>query len=99
MNGIESFLAEVGHIIRPVAQAYVDAVTPVARQVIETVDQAAENMADNLKRERLREPYDRYQMRKWLSQVPHGGIVGDKAVLIVYNSEAPELSEMIVEDI
>lgn len=45
------------------------------------------------------EPYERYQMRKWLSQIPHGGIVGNKAVLIVYNSEAPELSEMIVEDI
>jgi hypothetical protein len=39
---------------------------------------------------------ERHQMRKWLSQIPHGGIVGDKAVLIVYNSEAPELSEMIV---
>lgn len=42
---------------------------------------------------------ERYQMRKWLSQVPHGGIVGDSAVLIVYNEQAPEQSEMIVEGI
>lgn len=43
------------------------------------------------------EPYERYQMRKWLSQVPHGGMVGNMAVLIVYNEKAPEQSEMIVE--
>jgi hypothetical protein len=43
------------------------------------------------------ESYDRYQMRKWLSQVPHGGMVGNMAVLIVYNEEAPERSEVIVE--
>jgi hypothetical protein len=42
---------------------------------------------------------ERHQMRKWLSQVPHGGIVGDSAVLIVYNKQAPEQSEMIVEGI
>lgn len=45
------------------------------------------------------EPYERYQMRKWLSQVPHGGIVDDKAVLIVYNKEYPERSEILVEGI
>lgn len=45
------------------------------------------------------ESYDRHQMRKWLSQVPHGGIVGDKAVLIVYNEKAPELSYLLVEGI
>lgn len=43
------------------------------------------------------ESYERYQMRKWLSQVPHGGIVGDNAYLIVYNREAPERSYLIRE--
>lgn len=43
--------------------------------------------------------YDKHQMRKWLSQVPHGGIVDNKAVLIVYNEKAPEQSYLIVEDI
>lgn len=43
------------------------------------------------------ESYERYQMRKWLSQVPHGGIVGDYAYLIVYNREAPERSYVIRE--
>lgn len=45
------------------------------------------------------EPYERYQMRKWLSQVPHGGMVGNMAVLIVYNEKHPEQSLLIVEDI
>lgn len=40
---------------------------------------------------------ERYQMRKWLSQVPHGGMVDDTGVLIVYNKKAPELSYLIVE--
>ena len=43
------------------------------------------------------ESYERYQMRKWLSQVPHGGIIGDTAYLIVYNREAPERSYVIRE--
>lgn len=45
------------------------------------------------------EPPERYQMRKWLSQIPHGGIVGCKAALILYNNESPERSLLIVEDI
>lgn len=40
-----------------------------------------------------------YQMRKWLSQVPHGGIVGNKAVLVCYNRMHPARSTLIVEDI
>lgn len=43
------------------------------------------------------EPAERYQMRKWLSQVPHGGVVGDMGVLIVYNEKYPELSEILVQ--
>lgn len=43
------------------------------------------------------EPAERYQMRKWLSQVPHGGVVGDTGVLIVYNEKYPELSELVVD--
>lgn len=45
------------------------------------------------------ESYEDYQMRKWLSQVPHGGIVGNKAVLICYNRKHPARSTLIVEDI
>lgn len=63
--------------------------------VVPKVVEALKVFAENINTE----SYERYQMRKWLSQVPHGGIVGDKAVLIVYNSEAPELSYLIVEDI
>lgn len=43
------------------------------------------------------EPYERYQIRKWLSQVPHGGIVDNMAVLIVYNEKYPELSYLTFE--
>lgn len=45
------------------------------------------------------ESYEDYQMRKWLSEVPHGGIVGDKAVLICYNHKHPSQSILLVEDI
>lgn len=45
------------------------------------------------------ETYDDYQIRKWLSQVPHGGIVGKKAVLIVYNENHPSASYIVVEEI
>lgn len=38
-----------------------------------------------------------YQMRRWLSQVSHGGMVGKMAVLICYNRKAPSQSVMIVE--
>lgn len=41
---------------------------------------------------------DDYQIRKWLSQVSHGGMVGDKAVVIVYNEEHPSQSLVIVEE-
>lgn len=99
MNGFEALIGEVAATVQPIFKQAIDTVMPVYKQIVQQQDQAARNIAENMKRERLREPYDRYQMRKWLSQVPHGGIVGDKAVLIVYNSEAPELSEMIVEDI
>lgn len=45
------------------------------------------------------EPAERYQMRKWLSQIPHGGIVGKLAVLVCYNRKCPERSFVIVEGI
>lgn len=45
------------------------------------------------------ETYEDYQIRKWLSQVPHGGVVGEKAVLIVYNKQHPSASYILVEDI
>ena len=40
-----------------------------------------------------------YQISKWLTSINRGGIVGNMAVLIVYNSEAPELSYIIKEQI
>jgi hypothetical protein len=45
------------------------------------------------------ETYEDYQIRKWLSQVPHGGIVGNMAVLICYNEKHPSASIVIVEGI
>lgn len=50
----------------------------------------------------IKKPADRltrYQIRRWMSQVPHGGIVGNMAVLICYNHKHPEQSLVIVEDI
>lgn len=50
----------------------------------------------------IKEPVDslsRYQIKRWLSQVPHGGIVGNMAVLICYNHKHPEQSLLIVEEI
>jgi hypothetical protein len=40
-----------------------------------------------------------YQIKRWLSQVPHGGVVGENAVLIVYNEKHPSQSVLIVEGI
>ena len=45
------------------------------------------------------ETYEDYQIRKWLSQVPHGGIVGNMAVLICYNEKHPSASFVTVEEI
>lgn len=38
-----------------------------------------------------------YQMKRWLSKVPHGGMVGNLAVLICYNEKHPSQSLVIVE--
>lgn len=43
------------------------------------------------------EPVERHQMRKWLSQIPHGGVYGNLAVLVCYNKHKPERSSVIVE--
>lgn len=43
------------------------------------------------------ESLQRYQMRRWLSHVPHGCIVNGVAYLVVYNREAPERSYVICE--
>ena len=43
------------------------------------------------------EPAERYQMRRLLESIPHGGVVNGKAYLIVYNREAPERSYVICE--
>jgi hypothetical protein len=72
---------------------------PNCRSIIATVDPIFLNGAPRYMDIIPPEPYERYQMRKWLSQVPHGGIVDNKAVLIVYNEKAPEQSHLIVEDI
>ncbi len=85
-NGIEALSVEMGAII-----------TPVFRAVEKIINDVALGIAMTLKAQR--EPAERYQIRKWLSQVPHGGIIENKAFLIVYNSEAPELSYIIKEQI
>lgn len=59
---------------------------------------AFHHILEVMKAEASKEDLQDYQMRRWLSQVPHGGMVGDKAVLIVYNEEHPSQSYLIVED-
>lgn len=39
-----------------------------------------------------------YQITRWLEQVNNGGMVGCKAVVIVYNRKHPERTLLIVED-
>lgn len=63
-----------------------DELVPVFKRAIESLTYKEEDLQD-------------YQMRRWLSQVPHGGIVGEKAVLIMYNEQHPSQSILIVEDI
>jgi hypothetical protein len=63
-----------------------DDVMPVVKRFLDSLSMPVEDLQD-------------YQMRRWLSQVPHGGIVGNKAVLIVYNEEHPSQSYLIVEEI
>lgn len=65
----------------------IDDVIPVFRRAIETI-------TAELQKEDLQD----YQIRRWLSQVPHGGMVGDKAVLIVYNEKHPSASYILVEE-
>lgn len=62
-----------------------DDVIPVVKRFLESLSYPEEDLQD-------------YQIRRWLSQVPHGGMVGDKAVLIVYNEQHPSQSYLIVED-
>lgn len=63
-----------------------DGFVPVFKKYLDSLSQPKEDLQD-------------YQMRRWLSQVSHGGMVGDKAVLIVYNEEHPSQSILIVEDV
>lgn len=58
--------------------------------LIETMRKIAKNLEA--------ESPDDYQIRRWLSQVPHGGMVGETAVLIVYNEKHPSASYIVVED-
>lgn len=44
--------------------------------------------------------YNRYLVNKFFSNLEtRGGIVGDKAILFVYNGEAPELSYILTEQL
>lgn len=44
--------------------------------------------------------YDRYRAKKFFDGLQsHGGIVGDKAVLLIYNPKAPELSYLLVQQL
>lgn len=64
-----------------------DDMMPAFKQIVET-------LTSELQKEDLQD----YQIRRWLSQVPHGGMVGDTAVLIVYNEKHPSASYILVED-
>ena len=96
MNGFEMLIEEVAHTFQPIFKQAVDVVLPVYKQVLKQQNDIAASMAMSMRAQR--ESYDDYQIRKWLSQVPHGGMVGDKAVLILYNEEHPSQSLLIVED-
>ena len=82
----EELVAEIWAILRPPLE-----------HIVEGINNILLNIAMTLRAQR--ESPERYQMRKWLSQIPHGGIIGNEAYLIVYNSEAPELSYIIKERI
>lgn len=97
MNGFEMLVNEVANTFRPIFDQAVKTVMPVYKQILKQQNDAAANIAMSIRANR--ESCDDYQIRKWLSQVPHGGIVGDKAVLIVYNKEHPSQSILLVEDI
>lgn len=44
--------------------------------------------------------YKRHQVNKFFKKIEsRGGIVGNKAVLLVYDSEKPELSYILTENI
>lgn len=45
------------------------------------------------------ENLQRYQMRRLLEAIPHGGVINGKAYLIVYNRQVPERSYVICEGI
>lgn len=85
-NGVEALFVEVRAIL-----------SPIFERAMKIINDVAQDYAMYLRAQR--ESADRYQIRKWLSQIPHGGIVGNEAVLVVYNSEAPELSYIIKEQI
>lgn len=54
------------------------------------------NKANWLQKQQLR--YNRYIVNKFFAGLEtHGAVVGDKAVLIVYNKEFPELSYILTE--
>lgn len=72
-------------------------IVPPLERMVEVLSVVLNGIAMKMRAER--ESAERHQMRKWLSQVPHGGIIGDEAFLIVYNEEAPELSYIIKEQI
>lgn len=85
-NATEAFMSELKAVFLPPLERIVETLTTVLNGI------AMEMRA-------RRESAERYQMRKWLSQIPHGGIIGNEAYLIVYNSEAPELSYILKEQI
>lgn len=86
-------------IVNNPVQALFDEVAKILSPVVDGVCNIINNIAREITMSLRAEPYERYQMRKWLTSVPNGAIVGNEAVLVVYNSEAPELSYIIKEPI
>lgn len=96
---------EAGKAIDGVLGAFVKALTPPepkhvnCRSVTMAVDPIFLDGKPRYMDIKPPETYQDYQIRKWLSQVPHGGIVDNMAVLICYNEKHPSASLVIVEDI
>lgn len=54
----------------------------------------------DIKKENLKQKYARYRVKKFFNNLEtRGGFVGEKAILFVYNSEHPELSYIITEQL
>lgn len=94
MGAVSSAVSEVARLFTPPTSKH-----PNCKSVIKKVHPIFYDGKPRFMDIKPPESYEDYQIRKWLSQVPHGGIVGNTAVLICYNEQHPSASLVIVEDI